>query len=140
MQIKINDEKYSLYFGFDFIEYIDEHYPVNIKFQGIDVPFGSALNATINNLEDTKKPTDLMKILKAGLNTLKAKPSNHNLENFISDLIENEEYDEFVEDILGKLKKQPIIRKEIESIQKQTQQVDVSEEEAMEFLKQMNQN
>lgn len=138
MQIKINDEKYNLYFGFDFINYIDEHYPVKIKFQGIDVPFGSALNATISNLEDTKKPTDLIKIIKAGLNTLKSQPSNKDLEKYIADLIENDEYDEFVDELLGKLKEQPIIKKEIESIKKQTQKTTVTEEEAMEFLKQMN--
>lgn len=138
MQIKINDEKFNLYFGFDFINYIDEKYPVKIQFQGIDVPFGSALNATINNLEEDKKPTDLIKVLKAGLCTLKSQPSNNHLEQYISDLIEIEEYDEFVDELLGKLKEKPIIKKEIESIQKQTKKTKVTEEEAMEFLKQMS--
>jgi hypothetical protein len=138
MQIKINDEKYNLYFGFDFINYIDEHYPVKVQFQGIDVPFGSALNTTINALDRNKKPTDLIKILKAGMVTLKSKPSNKDLEKYISNLIEDEEYDEFVEELLGKLKKTPLIKKEIESLNKQTEETNVTEEEALEFLKQMN--
>lgn len=138
MQIKINDEKYDLYFGFDFINYIDEQYPVKIQFQGIDVPFGSALNTTINALEKDERPTDLIKILKAGMVTLKSKPSNKDLEKYISELIENEEYDEFVKELLGKLKKTPLIKKEIESLNKKTKETNVTEEEALEFLKQMN--
>lgn len=137
MQIKINDEKYNLYFGFDFINFIDEKYPVKINFQGVDVPFGNALNATINGLEKDRKPTDLIKVLKAATNTLKSKPSNQHLEEHITEMIVNDEYDEFVDELVGKLKKTPIIMKEIASEKKKADKEEVTEEEALEFMKQM---
>lgn len=109
MQITINGKDYDLYFGFDFIDYVNNS--KGLMAQGIAL--GVAGMKILTTGLDSKAPSALVTVLKGAINTLKSKPSNEDVEKFIEEMLVNGTYDDFFDDVLVEMGKHLLILKEI---------------------------
>lgn len=109
MIIKINGKEYEMFFGFDFIDYVNN--ASGLAFQGVQ--FGIAgMKLMMTGMAD-KSPSAFRTMIKAGTNTLKSKPSNEDLENYIEELLENGKYEEMFDEVVEEMGKHVIILKEM---------------------------
>ena len=115
MILTINNKDYDLYFGFDFIDYVNN--ASGLAFQGVQL--GIAGTKLLMTGIGDKSPSAFRTMVKAATNTLKSKPSNDELENYIIELIEGEKYDEVFDDFLMELGKHSLILKEMGITRKQ---------------------
>lgn len=124
MQIEINKVKYELYFGFDFIDFINTS---GLSIQGVQLGVGGMQFLTLGITQ--KSPSTLRLIIKAATVTLSNKPSDEDITKYIEDLLMNDlyedQFDEIIEE-LGKhvlvLREMGITKKELEKSQALTKQ------------------
>lgn len=106
MIITINEKEYELHFGWDFIEEIN-------KLNGVEVQ-GMAMNTGGVTMLDAQlemnDPVAVKKAVKAGLSTAKSKPSIQEIEDYVVDMIERDEYDDFLNNLKKKLSTQPLTK------------------------------
>lgn len=79
MEITINDKKYTLYFGLDFIETLD--YTKTIERDGMSIGMGTQMNVGL--LADTRNPKYLVQIIRAALATEDSIPTNAEIKKWI---------------------------------------------------------
>lgn len=112
MEITINDKNYRLYFGTDFVDYINNANGMAVE--GVKTNVGGML--MLNAGLSMKSPSTLELIIKAATNTLPSKPSNKDLDDYINDLLNQEddsEYEALFEEIEAEIKKRPANRREM---------------------------
>lgn len=124
MIININEKDYELYFGFDFIDYVNqvnsmETQQINLKLAGMKLLAGGIAEKT---------PSSLRTILKGAMITLKQKPKNQDLDKFIEDLLNEDKYDSFYDEIVMELGKHLVVLKEMGITKEQWQQAMKEEE------------
>lgn len=109
MNIKINNKEYDLYFGFDFIDYINNNSSLSV--QGMQIGLGGVqmLSLGITN----KSPSTMRLIIKGATNTLNSKPSNADIEEYISDLIVANEYDKVFDSLVQELGEHALVLREM---------------------------
>ncbi|WP_243343553.1 tail assembly chaperone [Anaerococcus sp. AGMB09787] len=109
MNIKINNKEYDLYFGFDFIDYINNNSSLSV--QGMQIGLGGVqmLSLGITN----KTPSTMRLIIKGATNTLNSKPSNADIEEYISDLIVANKYDEVFDSLVQELGEHALVLREM---------------------------
>lgn len=113
MQIKINDKDYQLFFGLDFLEWCEDN--EGMKVEGVNLGIGG-FNMIYSKLE-MHDPVTVMKIIKGATNTHKSKPSRKDIEAFLVELLEEDKFEEFVEEVISELKKQPFTKVQIKQIE-----------------------
>lgn len=106
MMIEINGEKYELHFGWDFIEVLNELNGVVV--QGLAMETGG-LTKLVGQL-DLGDPIAVRLAIQAGTNTYASKPRKRDVEKYIEELIESDEYEDFLELLQKEFEKNPLTR------------------------------
>lgn len=78
-QVTINGKTYPLTYGMEFFRYLDEH--AGVKSEGIGL--GAGLEMTVSRLYIPGNIVAFYDLIKAGTATLKQKPSNEDIEDWI---------------------------------------------------------
>lgn len=113
MIVEIGGKEYELHFGWDFIEEINRINGVEVQGMSMNTGGVSMLDAQLS----MNDPVALKKAIQAGTSTEKSKPSTKEIEDFIVELIEDEDegkYDEFVGNLKKQLSTQPLTKKAME--------------------------
>ena len=104
MEIKIKEESYPIYLGFDAVNYLDQAYFLEVEGMKLGLGIASVIaQLKIGNVLATYN------MIKAGTNTLTKKPSTEDIEEYIGSLTEKQ-FDKLNEDFISELKKQPLTR------------------------------
>lgn len=106
MMIELDGKEYELHFGWDFIEVLNQLNGVVV--QGLEMNTGG-ITKLVGQL-DLGDPIAVRLAIKAGTNTYKSKPSTRSIEKFIEELIENDEYDNFLEQLQDEFGKNPLTK------------------------------
>lgn len=112
MQITIEKKDYSLYFGWDFLENVNESLGIEMEVGGQKINTRSAgLNFLQSGLSQYD-PITLLKGLKAALATNEQKPSNKALKKWIQELLVDDpkKYKEFIDELSAEIKKEPMLQ------------------------------
>lgn len=110
MELTINGKEYRLYFGTDFADYINK--ANGMELEGVKTNVGGML--LLNAGLSMKEPPTLELVIKAATNTLPSKPSNKDLDDYINDLLDQEddtEYEALFTEIETEIKKRPANRR-----------------------------
>lgn len=118
MNITIASKDYNLYFGLDFLEYCED--TGGMKMEGVNLGIGG-FNMMYSKLE-MFDPVTVLKVIQGATNTYKSKPSKADIEELLVDKIESDSYEDFVEEILTELKKQPFTKVQINKIEARDQE------------------
>ena len=106
MVIKIKDKEYPITIGLGAINYLDKIYFV----ESDGVKLGEGISYLIYYLTQ-QNPTALYNFYKAGITTLKQKPSNEDLEGYVEDLFKTEKsITKAFEEAMEELKKSLLIK------------------------------
>ena len=105
MQLKIGEKEYAIILGFDAINYLDEVYYFEVN--GIKLAQG--VKIVMQYLMD-ENPVALYHMIKAGISTESQKPSNADIEAFISELGEKNKMQKMFGEMIEELKKQPLTK------------------------------
>jgi len=97
MTLNIGGISYDLYFGLDFIDYLDKIYYVEER--GLRVGQGLAM-AVVN--AETQNPVTLLHLIKAATETEKSKPSTKSIKEFLET---EANYEELYSDFLSELER-----------------------------------
>lgn len=111
MKLKIGGKEYELAFGMGFINALDNIYTQNLQ----GMAFGTGVESLITYL-NMENPTSLYNGIKAATSHLKSKPSNEDLEAYITELAEKDELGKLYDDFFNALEKAPLVRKKIQTI------------------------
>lgn len=123
MVIKIGEKEFPITFGFAALEFLDKVYTIKTGVGDI----GQGLNMLLMYLMD-ENPLAIRTAIKAGTETLKQKPSNEDIDDFITELAEKEKLDGLFKELLDELKKQPLTKKRARNVVRAIEKA--SEEEA----------
>ena len=104
MQLKINNNEYTMNYGFSAINYLDEVYYAELN----NTKIGFGVQLVITQLK-AQNVMALIHMIKAGTSTAVKRPSNDEIEEFIGSL-SMEEFDTLCEEFIEELKKQPLTR------------------------------
>lgn len=79
MELDINGKKYEMYFGLDFIEYLDNAYPM--KQNGVEI-YGMGVVQAASYLQ-MRNPRVLLNLIKAATITSKGRPGESEIKKWI---------------------------------------------------------
>lgn len=113
MNLTIANKEYDLHFGLDFLEYCEDI--GGMKVDGVNIGIGG-FNMMFSKLE-MSDPVTVLKVIQGGTNTYKSKPSKADIEALLIEKIEADSYQDFVEELLSELKKQPFTKVQIKKIE-----------------------
>lgn len=116
MLLKINGKEYELRFGFDFIGYINKMSSLEMEAEeGINLKLSGITGMKLLTVGISQKmPSTLRLLIKGATITEKSIPSNIELENFIDELLEDENtYNEVYDEIVKEMGKRSIVLKEM---------------------------
>ena len=105
MQIKIGEKEYQIILGFDAINYLDEIYFFEVN----GVKLAQGVKIVVQYLMD-ENPFAIKHMIKAGTATEPQKPSNAEIEAFISELGEKNKLQKLFGEMIEELKKQPLTK------------------------------
>ena len=107
MQITINNRTYQLHFGLGFLQEMNKRH--SAEFEGVKTGYGAmALFSAGQYLNDPLAFVDLLRAATAGEYQ---KPSNDELETYISGLIVKDEYEKVFLEMMDEIKKSPLLAK-----------------------------
>ncbi len=115
MQIEIKNQVYDLYFGLDALDYLNRVYTLTSEESGttnLNPIIGQGLNFMYTGLE-SGNPVAVGNFIKAGTNTLKSKPSNRDIDDFIGGHILEDTLSDFIQEIMDFLKECPLTRRAV---------------------------
>lgn len=119
MILTINGREFNLAFGMDFLDYLNKANSISMEVEGQQMSTGIGGAGLVGNTLESRLPSTLRLLIKAGTSHLKFKPSNDDISEYINGLIsveENEggeltynkdEYNAIFDEIQAELKKQP---------------------------------
>ena len=114
MIININGKDYELAFGFDFLDYLNQHNSLTMEVKGQTLSSGLGGATMLASTLGSRMPSTLMTAIKAGTAHLSQKPSNKDIESYINGIADDDEAYELVFlEIEEELKKQPATRREM---------------------------
>lgn len=114
MQLEINDKTYDIYFGLDFVEYLDKKY----KLEQGGLEFGLGIVNAAAQLEQGS-PLILVDLIKAGTITSGKKLNTQEVKQFIE---QHEDLEELMNDFLTELEKAPVTKVAMNKARKMAQQ------------------
>lgn len=112
MNIEINKKSYDLYFGWDFLEVINELLGFEMMVENQKIPTKTGgLNFLDMGLSQYD-PVTVFKAIKAGLSTTKQKPSDGVIKQWITEKITEDikEYKKLVDELNQAIKKEPMLK------------------------------
>lgn len=107
MNITINGVTYELHFGWAFLKHANEFF--GLEAEGINTKAGAM--PILMAGASMKDPVALMNLIKCGLASERTQPSNKELEDYIEELIEKDLFEETFDELLGNIKKRPLLQK-----------------------------
>lgn len=119
MILTINGRDFNLAFGMDFLDYLNKANSISMEVEGQQMSTGIGGAGLVGNTLESRLPSTLRLLIKAGTSHLKFKPSNEDISEYINSLIvveedENgemtynkDEYNLVFDEIKSELKKQP---------------------------------
>ncbi|MEX2805039.1 tail assembly chaperone [Streptococcus sp. H31] len=105
MEIKINDAKYPLHFGWAFLKYINSKR--GLTSEGVSIGTGGMLALTAG--AEMRDPEMLKDIIKGATETDSNKPSDRDIEAYIEQLIVDDKFLPVYDEIYSEIKKQPVL-------------------------------
>lgn len=117
MNIKIANKEYKLYFGLDFIEQLDDTYPV--EKDGLSIGIGTGF---IIGMLRGGNPKYLIPIIKAATCTIDSPPTEKEIKEYIESI---EDVEKVINDFLEILENSPLLKmmlKREEAIQEKREQ------------------
>lgn len=115
MELKIGGKKYQMIFGLDAIDTLDRIYKTTVN--GVD--FGVGVNMLITYLFDGN-PTALRNAIKAGTSTEPQKPSNEDIEQYLTEVAEAGKLEALANDFLNLLRTQPFTKSKMKVLDQST--------------------
>lgn len=115
MELKIGGKKYQMIFGLDAIDTLDRIYKTTVN--GVD--FGVGVNMLITYLFDGN-PTALRNAIKAGTSTEPQKPSNEDIEQYLTEVAEAGKLEALANDFLNLLRTQPFTKSKMKVFDQST--------------------
>lgn len=115
MQVEIKNQVYDLYFGLDALDYLNKAYTLTSEESGttnLNPIIGQGLNFMYTGLE-SGNPVAVGNFIKAGTNTLKSKPSNRDIDDFIGGHILEGTLSDFIQESIDFLKECPLTRRAV---------------------------
>lgn len=119
MQLKIGEKEYPIILGFDAINYLDEVYFFEVN--GLKLAQG--VKIVVQYLMD-ENPVALYHMIKAGTSTESQKPSNADIEAFISELGEKNKLQKLFGEMIDELKKQPLTKHTAKSLVREAEKAE----------------
>ena len=112
MQVKIANKEYTLYFGWEFLDQINNKFGLKVEAEGQDINTRSAGLPFMQSGLSSYDPIALVKVIQAGTATEPQKPSLINVRQFVEELLINKpkEYKEFVDELSNEIKKEPMLK------------------------------
>ena len=105
MELTIGGKEYKLAFGMKFIERLDHLYAQDLD----GVKFGMGVESIVMYLK-MENPTSLFFGIKAAAAHLKTKPSDEDIEVFITELAEKDKLSKLFKDFFSALEKAPLVQ------------------------------
>lgn len=105
MVITINQKEYELHFGWAFLRYMNKN--SGFEVEEISMDTGGLPKLTLG--AELQDPETMVKIIKAGTDTEKQKPSNLEIEQYVETLIMEENYSDVFDEMWEEIKKQPLL-------------------------------
>lgn len=115
MVIEIDGKEYELHFGWDFIETMNQLNGLVVE--GMHMNTGGLF--LLEGQLEMGDPIAVVKALQGGTSTYASKPSKKGLQKYIEQLMEKDEYEDFLSGLLEQLNTQPITKATIKSQEKQ---------------------
>lgn len=126
MQLKIKNNLYDIYFGIDALDYLNNAYLFTDDESGdlnLNPMVGEGTRFLVVSLGQNN-PVGLAHFIKAGTRTLKSKPSNRAIDEYIAELVTENKLEEACKEALDFLSQAPLTRQKttaiIQTIEKQT--------------------
>ena len=112
MQIKLNGKDFELFFGWDFLEQVNNKFGFVMDVQGVEI------NTRMNGYPFMEQglqsydPTAVVKVIQAGLSTERTQPSKDDIRDFVTEkMVQGKEsYKEFVNGLLDEIKKDKMLK------------------------------
>lgn len=117
MVIEIDGKEYELHFGWDFIETMN--HLNGIVVEGVHMNTGGLY--MLQGQLDMGDPIAVLKALQGGTSTYASKPSKKSLQKYVEELIANDEYDDFLKELLTLLDTQPLTKAVIKNQEKKVE-------------------
>ena len=108
MLVTIKNTKHELFFGFDFLEYINKEYGPEMPELGVKVPAGG-INF-LNMAYSLNDPVALAKTLIGATISSANKISKGQAEEFVFSLIEDGKFEDFYNEVKEEVKKDRILK------------------------------
>ena len=109
MNLTINGKEYALHFGMDFIDEVEKLEGMKMEAEGVSLNMGTGGMALLNNKLASYHPSGLRTIIKAGTSTERQKPSNDDINVYLEELAESDDYEQTFDDIVEELGKKPLV-------------------------------
>lgn len=112
MEIKIANKNYQLYFGWDFLEKINQEFGIKVDVDGQEINTRTGGLAFLNVGLEAYDPIAVQKAIQAATNTAPSKPSIVNIRKFIEDKIikDLDGYKELTNELASEIKKDPLLK------------------------------
>ena len=109
MNLTINGKEYALHFGMDFIDEVEKIEGMKMEAEGVSLNMGTGGMALLNNKLASYHPSGLRTIIKAGTSTERQKPSNDDINIYLEELANSDDYEQTFDGIVEELGKKPLV-------------------------------
>lgn len=110
MQLKINDKKYILNFGLEFLNQVNKNESPKMEVEGQEISAGIGGLSMFMTALNTYEPTALYRLIKYATFTENQKPSNKDIDEYIDNLINDGQYYDIYDEIIEEMGKQPKVK------------------------------
>lgn len=109
MNTTIGSKDYTLHFGWDFLETINNLFGYVTDIEGVSIETKMNGYPFMEMGLGAKDPIAVQKVIQAGTSTEKSKPSKVDIRKFIEDKLIDETYSDFVEELHQEIKKDKLL-------------------------------
>ncbi len=117
MQIEIGRKLYDIYFGIDALATLNRNYQLMAEGMNTNEVLGEGLNFLYFGLE-ALNPVAIKNFIVAGTSTLRSKPSNVGIDEFVVELIEKDKIEDFCKECMDFLEAAPLTKKKLQEVKK----------------------
>lgn len=129
--MKINNTKYPLKYGMEFVRQIDERAGVKENIDGVKVSVGMGLGMVVSKLQMGNLAPEYIyfDIIKSATATLTQKPSDEEIEDFIYDVIfkDDESIEKYKDSFLEQFEKSRSCQRQMKMFKAETKAIEEEE-------------
>lgn len=120
MEVKINGRTYPLHFGLGFLNEVNKHESAKMEVEGQTMSTGMMGMQLFNSSLQVYDPVALAKVIQYATSTEQQKPAKKDIEAYVDQLIEKEEYYDVYDELNEELGKQPVVQVAIQGAERMT--------------------